>query len=81
MLDDPAQVFLTHDLGIASYLVAKDWPLLRVEHAGARAVFAFPPGAAQAAGTFRLPGSNSVDARRFHLALRELRALARGVQP
>jgi hypothetical protein len=70
--------FLTSDLGLASFLVAKGLPLLRVDHGPIRAVFVFPAGAAALARTFHLRGSNMVDAVGFHSALRELRGLARG---
>jgi hypothetical protein len=70
--------FETSDLGEAAFLVAKSLPLLRVEHGPVRATFVFPGAAARVAPAFRLPGSNLVDAKRFHAALRELRGLARG---
>jgi hypothetical protein len=70
--------FQTSDLGVAAFLVAKALPLLRVDHGSERAVFVFPADAALVARTFHLRGSNLVDARGFHAALRELRGLARG---
>jgi len=74
----PTDEYATSDLGEAAYLVAKGLPLLRVDHGTVRATFVFPAGAQRMAPSFRLPGSNLVDARRFHAALRELRGLARG---
>jgi hypothetical protein len=73
----PRDEFLTSDLGEAAFLVAKAIPLLRVEHGPDRAAFVFPGGAATLARTFHLRGSNLVDAKSFHAALRELRGLAR----
>ncbi len=70
--------FHTSDLGEGAYLVAKGLPLLRVDHGAVRATFVFPASAARVAPSFRLPGINLVDAKRFHAALRELRGLARG---
>lgn len=77
MFKTPCDDFLTSDLGEAAFLVAKALPLLRVEHGPDRAYFVFPSGAAALARTFHLRGSNLVDAKSFHAALRELRGLAR----
>jgi hypothetical protein len=74
-----ADEFETSDLGVAAFLAAKDYPVLRVEM-GQRSTFVFPAGAEPTARLFYLPGSNLVDARRFHTMLRELRGLARGGQ-
>lgn len=74
-LDD----FRTSDLGIAAALVAWEQPLLRVSTNGGRAVFIFPPSAAALSRRYFEVGKDLVSARRFHLALRELRGLARGV--
>jgi hypothetical protein len=73
--------FLTSDLGLAAFLVARALPLLRVEHGPLRAQFVFPQSAADLARTFNLRGSNLVDAKSFHAALRELRGLAREGRP
>jgi hypothetical protein len=75
-----ADEYETSDLGIAAFLAAKDFPVLRVE-VGQRSAFVFPAGAEQTAKLFYLPGSNLVDARRFHTMLRELRGLAKGGRP
>lgn len=74
----PFEDFRTSDLGQAAFLLAKDTPLLRVEHEGPRAFFIFPETAKSIAELFYFPGKNLVDARRFHLSLRELRGLSRG---
>lgn len=74
----PADEYVISDLGQAAFLLAREQPLLRVDHDGERATFVFP-GSAKAVGRlFYQPGQNLVDARRFHLSLRELRGLARG---
>ena len=73
--------FLTPDLGLAAFLVAKALPLLRVDHGPDRAQFVFPRTAVAVARTFHLRGSNLVDAKSFHAALRELRGLAREGRP
>jgi hypothetical protein len=73
--------FQTSDLGLAAFLVARALPLLRVEHGPERARFVFPQSAAALAQTFNLRGSNLVDAKSFHAALRELRGLAREGRP
>ena len=78
MPTDPIDEYTTSDLGEAAYLVAKGLPLLRVDRGAVRATFVFPGNAQRVVPSFRLPGSNLVDARRFHAALRELRGLARG---
>jgi hypothetical protein len=70
--------FRTPDLGISAFLVTKDFPLLRVDHEGERAFFVFPGPAERTAALYHLPGSNLIDASRFHYSLRELRGLARG---
>ncbi len=75
---NPPQEFQTSDLGVAAFLVAHETPLLRVETDAQRCVFVFPGEAADVALRFYQPGRNLVDGRRFHLALRELRGLARG---
>lgn len=72
-----ADEYETSDLGVAAYLAARDFPLLRVEP-GDRAKFIFPGPAKKVAEVFYLPGSNMVDARKFHVLLRQLRGLARG---
>jgi hypothetical protein len=69
--------YRTPDLGIAAFLLSKEVPLLRVDNAGERAFFVFPGGTEKTAQLFYQPGKNMVDARRFHLNLRELRGLAR----
>ncbi len=75
---DTPDEYRTSDLGQAAYLLARDVPLLRVDHEGDRATFVFPGTARGTGRLFYHPGQNSVDARRFHLSLRELRGLARG---
>lgn len=74
----PPQTFCTTDLGIAAFLVAHEVPLLRVDADEHLSLFVFPVHAAEIAVRFCQPGQNMVDGRRFHLALRELRGLARG---
>lgn len=78
--DQVPDEYRTPDLGISAFLVAKDFPLLRVDHAGERAFFVFQGPAKLTASLYNLPGSNMIDARRFHYSLRELRGLARGGQ-
>lgn len=68
--------YLTSDLGQAAYLVACDVPLLRVDP-GDRATFVFPGPARERAMLFFQPGRGVVEARKFHLALRDLRGLSR----
>ena len=70
--------FRTDDLGVAAFLVAHEVPLLRIDVEEQRSCFAFPAHAKDIALRFYQPGRNLVDGRRFHLALRELRGLARG---
>jgi hypothetical protein len=72
--------FSTSDLAIASFIVAREqYPLLRVDDTDPQRVrFVFPAGAAMLARAFYQPGADTVSARRFHAALRELRGLARG---
>lgn len=72
----PADEYGTSDLGIAAFCLSLDLPLLRVEQ-GERARFIFPGSAADTARLFYQPGRNLVDARRFHISLRELRGLTR----
>ncbi len=72
-----ADEYATSDLGVAAFLAARDFPLLRVEP-GDRAKFVFPGPAKKTADAFWLPGSNLVDARKFHRLLRDLRGVARG---
>jgi hypothetical protein len=72
-----ADEYKTTDLGIAAFLLAKQLPLLRVDDSEKRVLFVFPGGAAELANRFYWPGANLVDARRFHLSLRELRGLTR----
>ena len=74
----PPDEFATPDLGVSAFLVASGFPLLRVDTGTARAQFIFPGSAAETAHLFYQAGRNSVDARRFHVALRDLRGLARG---
>lgn len=69
--------FGTSDLGQAAFLLVRELPLLRVDHGGERVVFVFPGSAEQTAHLFYRPGQNLVDARKFHLSLRELRGLTR----
>ena len=69
--------FSTSDLGQGAFLLAKDFPLLRVDQTAPRVAFVFPKGAEQTARLFYQPGQNLVDARKFHLSLRELRGLTR----
>jgi hypothetical protein len=66
----------TSDLGIAAFCLALDLPLLRVEQ-GERVRFIFPGSAEDTARLFYMPGRNLVDARKFHISLRELRGLTR----
>ncbi len=73
----PADEFETSDLGIAAFLVAREFPLLRVETGEARVRFVFPASAEEATRLFYQPGRDLVSARRFHLSLRELRGLTR----
>jgi hypothetical protein len=73
----PADEYGTTDLGIAAFLLARDLPLLRVEQ-GERVRFVFPGSAEETAVLFYQPGRNLVEARKFHMGLRELRGLARG---
>ncbi len=70
--------YTTSDLGVAAFLVARDTPLLRVDTSATRALFVFPCSAARLAPLFYQAGQNTVDGRRFHVALRDLRGLARG---
>jgi hypothetical protein len=70
--------FRTSDLGIGAFLLAREFPLLRVEHGRERAVFVFPASAADTAKSFYSPSDSMVSARLFHYSLRELRGLARG---
>jgi hypothetical protein len=72
----PADEYETSDLGIAAFCLARDLPLLRVEQAE-RVRFVFPGSAEETARLFYMPGRNLVDARKFHLSLRELRGLTR----
>lgn len=76
--DTSTDEYTTSDLGQAAFLLAREMPLLRVDHQGQRATFVFPASAGGVAWLFFRPGQNLVDARRFHLSLRELRGLARG---
>ncbi len=69
--------YRTSDLGIAAFIFAQDFPLIRVENGGPRVSFVFPRTAEQAAARFYRPGENLIDARRFHFCLRELRGLTR----
>ena len=73
----PPDEFTTSDLGTAAFVVAKDFPLLRVDRSDTRVRFVFPGGAKVVADLYALPGRAVVDARRFHFALRELRSLTR----
>jgi hypothetical protein len=76
--DTTSDEYRTADLGVAAYvLVAHGAPLLRVEWDGPRAFFVFPAVTEAAARLFYQPGRNAVDARAFHMALRELRGLTR----
>jgi hypothetical protein len=72
----PADEYETSDLGIAAFCLARDLPLLRVEQAE-RVRFVFPGSAKDTAALFYQPGRNLVDARKFHMGLRELRGLTR----
>ena len=72
-----AEEFETSDLGVAAFLVARELPLLRVEHGGERVLFVFPESGERTARQFYQPGQNLVDARKFHINLRELRGLTR----
>ena len=72
-----ADEFLTADLGQAALLVALEVPLLEVRNDGRRAIFVFPATAEPRARKFFQPGGDLVSARRFHMALRDLRGLAR----
>lgn len=74
----PTDEYRTSDLGLASFLVAKELPLLRAEEERGRVFFVFPGSAGRTAMLFYQAGANLVDARRFHLTLRELRGLTRG---
>jgi hypothetical protein len=76
--DIPSSEYATSDLGQAAFLLAREIPLLRVEREGERARFVFPVSASETSKLFYQPGRNMVDARRFHMNLRELRGLARG---
>lgn len=69
--------FLTGDLGQAALVVANDVPLLEVRSKGRHAVFVFPATAEPLARKFFQPGKDLVSARKFHMALRDLRGLAR----
>ena len=73
----PPDEFTTSDLGTAAFVVAKDFPLLRVDRSDTRVRFVFPGGTKTVADLYALPGRAVVDARRFHVALRELRGLTR----
>lgn len=75
--DTASDEYRTADLGVGAFLVARGAPLLRVEWDGSRAFFVFPAAAEAAARLFYQPGQNVVDARAFHVALRELRGLTR----
>jgi hypothetical protein len=75
---DPTDEYTSSDLGQSAFVLTCEWPLLRVDHDGPRAVFVFPGPARDVARLFFMPGRNLVDARKFHLNLRELRGLARG---
>jgi len=70
-----ADEFRTRDLGISAFLVARETPLLRTEQEGRITIFVFPGSAETLARLFYHPGQNTVDARKFHVALRELRGL------
>lgn len=74
----PPDEYETGDLGTAAFLTAKEFPLLRVERGERNASFVFPGSARSVAGDFYRPGGNLVDARKFHVLLRQLRGLARG---
>ena len=67
----------TSDLGVASFLVARDIPLLRTDNRSERTSFVFPGTAEEIARGFYQPGKDLVSARRLHAALRELRSLTR----
>lgn len=69
--------FVTPDLGQASLCVALEEPLLAVRAEAGRALFVFPGTARAVAARFFQPGGDLVSARRFHMALRDLRGLAR----
>ena len=72
----PADEYGTSDLGVAAFCLSLDLPLLRVEQ-GERVRFVFPGSAKNTAALFYQPGRNLVDARKFHISLRELRGLTR----
>ncbi len=72
-----SEEFLTADLGLAAFLTALDAPLLAVRFDGRRAIFVFPATVESLGRKFYQPGSDVVSARRFHMALRDLRGLAR----
>ncbi len=78
-LTDPDE-YTTSDLGEATFLAAKEFPVLRVE-VGTRSTFVFPSVAKATARLFRLPGSGMIEAKKFHMMLRVLRGLARGENP
>lgn len=69
--------FVTSDLGQSAYLLALEFPLLAVRSNGRHAFFVFPAPAREIAQQFFRPGQDLVSARRFHLALRDLRGLAK----
>lgn len=69
--------FVTHDLGESAFLAAHDVPVLAIRTEGRRVSFVFPPTAAPLARRFWRPGQDLVSARKFHMALRDLRGLAR----
>ena len=73
----PPDEYSTSDLGAAALVVAKDFPLLRVDRSDVRVQFVFPGAAKAVAELYTLPGRSLVDARRFHFALRELRRLTK----
>lgn len=71
--------YVTPDLGQAAFCVAWEAPFLTVRAEGGRALFVFDAAAEPIAQRFWMPGKDSVSARRFHAALRDLRAVARQV--
>lgn len=69
--------YVTPDLGQAAFCVALEMPLLAVRTEAGRGFFVFPAAARAVGAKFFQPGGDLVSARRFHMALRDLRALAR----
>lgn len=73
----PPEEFTTSDVSEAAFLAAQDVPVLALRTDRRRVTFVFPPTAAPLAVRFWQPGQDLVSARKFHMAVRDLRGLAR----